>query len=88
MIEVLGCKTLLWVSNKNTAWFGRSFRMVQIGGVIKISTETQQSELVLMNQMSKEELAKVISELIRKNEEVRMAIINLACTSPYIKTQM
>lgn len=50
--------------------------------------ETQQSELMLMNQMSKEEFAKAVSELIRKNEEVRMAIINLACTSPYIKTQM
>ena len=62
--------------------------MVQIGGVIKMSTETQQSELVLVNQMSKEELAKVVSQLIRENAEVRMAIINLACSSPYIKTQM
>lgn len=53
-----------------------------------MSTETQQSELVLINQISKEKLAKVVSELIRENEEVRMAIINLACTSPYIKTQM
>jgi len=60
--------------------------MVYIGGVIKM--EIQHSELVLMNQISKEELAKVISELIRKNKEVRMAIINLACASPYIKTQM
>jgi hypothetical protein len=38
----------------------------------KMSTETQQSELVLMNQMSKEELAMVVSELIREDEEVRM----------------
>lgn len=53
-----------------------------------MSFETQQSELVLVNQMSKEELAKVVSELIWKNEEVRMAIINLACASPYIKTQI
>ena len=52
-----------------------------------MSAETQQSELVLMNQMNKEELAKVVSELIRENEEVRMAIINLACASPDIKTQ-
>ena len=50
--------------------------------------KTQQSELVLINQVSKAEFAKVVSELIRENEEVRMAIINLACTSPYIKTQM
>ena len=50
--------------------------------------ETQQSELVLTNQMSKEEFAKAMTELIRTNEEVRMAIINLACASPYIKTQI
>jgi len=56
--------------------------------VIKMSTETQQSELVLINQISKEKLAKVVSELIRENEEVRMVIINLACASPYIKTQI
>jgi hypothetical protein len=54
----------------------------------KMSTETQQSGLVLMNQISKEELAKAISELIRENEEVRMAIINLVCASPYVMTQM
>ena len=62
--------------------------MVLAGEVIKMSTETQQSELVLINQISKEKLAKVVSELIRENEEVRMAIINLACASPYIKTQI
>ena len=50
--------------------------------------ETQHSELVLMNQISKKELAEVMSELIKNNKEVRMAIINLACASPYIKTQM
>ena len=61
--------------------------MVHAGGK-KRSTGTQQSELVVINQISKTELAKVISELIRENEEVRMAIINLACSSPYIKTQM
>ena len=60
--------------------------MVQTGGVMKM--ETQQSELVLTNQMSKEEFAQAIIELIRTNQEVRMAIINLACASPYIKTQM
>jgi len=37
---------------------------------------------------SKKELAKVMSELIRENEEVRMAIIKLACASPYIVTQI
>ncbi len=53
-----------------------------------MNVEAQQSELVLINQASKEKLAKVVSELIRENEEVRMAIINLACASPYIKTQI
>jgi len=53
-----------------------------------MSTETQQSELALINQVSKEEFAKAVTELIRTNQEVRMAIINLACASPYIKTQM
>ena len=62
--------------------------MVHAGEVIKMNVEAQQAELVLMNQMSKAELAKVVSELIRENEEVRMAIINLACASPHIKTQM
>jgi hypothetical protein len=40
-----------------------------------------------MASASREELAKVVSELIRENEEVRMAIVNLACASPYIRTQ-
>ena len=53
-----------------------------------MKTETQKTKLVLKNQKSKEELAKVVSELIRENEEVRMAIIDLAFSSPYIKTQM
>ena len=53
-----------------------------------MSTETQQSELVLINQMGKDEFAKAIIELIKTNQEVRMAIINLACSSPHIKTQM
>jgi len=49
--------------------------------------ETQQSGLVLVDQMSKEEFAKAVTELIRTNQEVRMAITNLVCASPYIKTQ-
>lgn len=50
--------------------------MVQAGGE-KMNTETQKSELVLINQMSREELGKVILDLIRTNGEVRQAIINL-----------
>ena len=50
--------------------------------------ETQQPELVLINQMSKEQIAKVVAELIKENEDARSAIINLACGSPYIVTRM
>jgi|GEM_PF-4336942 len=50
--------------------------------------KAQQSELVFVEQLSKDEIARVVIELIRNNERVRMAIINLACSSPYIKTQM
>ena len=47
-----------------------------------------QTMQIQMESASKEELAKAVSELIRENEEVRMAIINLACSSPNIVTQI
>ena len=50
--------------------------------------EAQQSELVLVNQMSKEELADMISEIIRENGNVRQAIINLVCACPNIVTEI
>ena len=52
--------------------------MVHAGEVIKMNVEAQQSEVVVINQISKAELAKVVSELIRE----------LACASSYLKMQI
>ena len=49
--------------------------------------QTQQMETVLLNAISKEELAQIIVELIRDNSEVRMALVNLMCASPHVVTQ-
>lgn len=48
--------------------------------------ENQQT--VLINPMSKEELAKVIVEFVRDNREVQKALIELMCTSPNIVTEI
>lgn len=48
--------------------------------------ENQQT--VLINPMSKEELAKVIVELIRNNREIQKALIEFMCVSPNIRTQI
>ena len=48
--------------------------------------ENQQA--VLINQMSKEELAKVIAELVRDNAEVQQALIELMCSSPNVVTEI
>lgn len=47
----------------------------------------QRAETVLLSAATKEELAQVITELIKNNNEVRMALINLMCASPYVVTQ-
>ena len=48
--------------------------------------ENQQA--VLIDQMSKEELAKVIAELVRDNREVQKALIELMCVSPNVMTEI
>ena len=53
-----------------------------------MNVETQQSKLVLLNQMSKGELAKVLVELIRCDREVQRAILNFAFSCPNIMTQI
>ena len=53
-----------------------------------MNAETQKSELVLINQMSKEEFGKVVLDLIRTNGEVRQAIINLVCACPNVLTEI
>ena len=50
--------------------------------------QTQQMEMVLADKMTQEELARVIVELIRKNREVRQAIINLVCACPNVETEI
>ena len=52
-----------------------------------MSMGIQWSGSVKLNQMNKMELAKLLAELICEDENVRMAIINLASASPYINTR-
>jgi hypothetical protein len=49
--------------------------------------DNQRSGLVLLNEMSREELTKALVALIKNDRQVRMAIINLALASPYIVRQ-
>ena len=49
--------------------------------------ENQRSGLVLLNEMSRDELSKALVALIKKDRKVRMAIINLVLASPYIVRQ-
>jgi len=44
--------------------------------------EIQKSELVLMNQISKEQLAEVMAELIKSNPKVISALYNVICNCP------
>ncbi|MFC1636224.1 hypothetical protein ACFL5Z_15445 [Planctomycetota bacterium] len=53
-----------------------------------MNIEKQQSELVLLSQMDKEELAKALVELIKNDREVQRAILNLASSCPNIVTQV
>ena len=53
-----------------------------------MSIGTRQSEILLLNRICKEELAKVLVELIKNDREVRMAILNLALSCPNIVTKI
>jgi hypothetical protein len=53
-----------------------------------MSFEKQQAELVFLNQIGKDELAKVLVELIKNDREVQRAILNLAFSCPNIVTQI
>jgi len=50
--------------------------------------EIQEAKVVLANEINKEELAKAVSEIIRKNSNVRQAIINLVCACPNVMTEI
>ncbi len=53
-----------------------------------MNVESQQPEMIVLNQTSKDELVRVLVELIKNDREVRMAILNLAFSCPNIVTQI
>lgn len=53
-----------------------------------MNTETQQSEMIMLNRISKEELARALEELIKSDHKVQRAILNLAFSCPNIVTQI
>ncbi len=53
-----------------------------------MNSEKQQSELVLLNRIGKEELAKALVELIKNDREIQRAVLNLAFSCPNIVTQI
>ena len=65
-----------------SGWNGSGWR----GEIMNV--EAQQSEMLLLNRISKEELAKALVELIKNDREVQRAILNLAFSCPNIVTQI
>ena len=65
-----------------SGWNGSGWR----GEIMNIGT--QQSEMVLLSQMSKEELAKIAIELIKDSKELRRAILEVVWNCPNIVTQV
>ena len=51
-------------------------------------SQTQQVEMVLLNAIAKDELARIVAELVRDNKEVQKALINLMCNSPNVMTEI
>jgi len=49
-----------------------------------MNLKTQQSELVLLNQMSRDEFAKILVDLIKDNRELRRAILEVVWSCPNI----
>ena len=67
-----------WVSASNgSGWGGET-----------MSFQKQHAEMIVVNNMSKDELAKVLVELIKGDRDVRRAILNLALSCPNIVTQI
>ena len=50
--------------------------------------EKQQSELIFLNQISKDELAKVVVELIKDSRKLQRAILEVVWNCPNIVTQI
>ena len=53
-----------------------------------MSRETQQSELILLNQINKEELAKIIVAVIEDSRELQRAILEVVWNCLNILTQI
>ena len=52
-----------------------------------MNAETQQSEMVLLEEKGKERLAEVMIELIESNPGVIMALYSTMCKCPYMVVQ-
>ena len=52
-----------------------------------MNAETQQSEMVLLEEKGKEQLAEVMIELIESNPKVIMALYNTMCKCPNLVVQ-
>ena len=52
-----------------------------------MNAETQQSEMVLLEEKGKEQLAKIMAQLIESNPEVISALYNTMCKCPYMVVQ-
>ena len=48
----------------------------------------QKTETVMLSGVSKEELGRMIAELVRDNRDVQKALIDIMCCSPNIVTQI
>jgi len=53
-----------------------------------MSFEKQQSEVISLNQIGKEELAKAVVELFKDSRELRRAILEVVWNCPSIVTQI
>ncbi len=53
-----------------------------------MSTQTQKSEMILLNQVDKEELGEVLVELIKDSRELRRAILEVVWNCPNIVTRI
>jgi hypothetical protein len=53
-----------------------------------MSFQKQHAETIVLNNISKEELGRLLVELIENDRDVRRAILNLALSCPNIVTQI
>ena len=61
--------------------------MVSVKEGEKMNTDVQQSKAIVLSEMSMEELAEVIVELIRKNPKVVSALYDVVCSCPNLAVE-